>query len=279
MILKPTKFRLPIKGHWGTKGLIGCWLFNDSPPLLGKTLDVSGNRNNGTLVGDTHVVPGKFGPCLSFDGAGDYVSLGDKDMFSFGNSVSDKPFSLLFWIKTGTLAADQTIVSKYLNTSPFSGEWDFQLFKTSGVLYVQCLDNSPTFRIKITGSQVLAINTWYCVTFTYDGSGSQNGMNLYVNSIKDLAPTRAMDGSYVAMHNLTAAFEISAALRDTAYVSYFNGLIDNAMIFNRELTASEASQLYREPFCMFDRERIELWSAAMAAGPAPPLTSSVFGSL
>jgi hypothetical protein len=47
-----------------------------------------------------------------------------------------------------------------------------------------------------------------------------------------------------------------------------DGLLDVPMVWNRALSASEVQQLYRDPFCMFRREPIELWSAFMGAGEA-----------
>jgi len=41
------------------------------------------------------------------------------------------------------------------------------------------------------------------------------------------------------------------------------------LIYNRILSASEIAQLYREPFCMFDRDPIELWTGAMGGGVPP----------
>ena len=47
----------------------------------------------------------------------------------------------------------------------------------------------------------------------------------------------------------------------------FEGLIDNVVYWNRALTASEIALLYREPFCMFEQDPIELWSAATLGAP------------
>jgi len=49
----------------------------------------------------------------------------------------------------------------------------------------------------------------------------------------------------------------------------WTGQLDIPMIYNRAFTNSGISLLYREPFCMFEREPIELWAAAACSG-APP---------
>ncbi|MHC4075479.1 MAG: right-handed parallel beta-helix repeat-containing protein [Planctomycetota bacterium] len=58
-------------------GLINLWMFDEGE---GTTAYDSVGNNNGTLVGDPCWVSGKIGPhALEFDGAGDYVDLGDLD--------------------------------------------------------------------------------------------------------------------------------------------------------------------------------------------------------
>jgi len=250
--------------HPLARGLVGCYLMNEGGG--NKIYDLSGNQNRGTFVNHTFWTPGKFGNCLSFDGTDDCVSVPDNDIFSFGNSVSDKPFSLSAWIYIKSLTLLQPIVSKYWNNTGAICEWDFEIL-TTGALYAQCLDDSPSIRLKITGSRILALNTWYHVSFTYDGSSNTNGMNLYVNGIRDLAPTRALQGTYVAMHNTTSPVEIGSIIRGNAANDvYFNGLIDDCSIYNRALTDAEIARLYREPFAMFDRPSIGLLYVPPAGG-------------
>ena len=40
---------------------------------------------------------------FEFDGTDDYVDCGDADNLSFGDSVTDSPFSFSLWIVTGKL--------------------------------------------------------------------------------------------------------------------------------------------------------------------------------
>ena len=254
MILKPTKFRLPIKGHWGTKQLVGCWLFNDTPPLVGKTLDVGGNRNNGTLAGDTYVVAGKFGPALSFDGIDDSVNI------TSGQVVGSGAATICAWIYPESWG---------LNGSGRLVDNGKVLFYISAINSTFRFSSDGGINTTVSASSAISFNTWYFLCVTRNSLGIAN---LYRNGI--LSGT-ADQTSGIPANGTTNLYIGNRSAADRP----FDGTIDNVMIWNRVLTPSEIVHLYTEPFCMFDRERIELWSAAMAAGPAPPLTSSVFGSL
>jgi len=70
------------RSHPCAKGLVGFWLMNEGTG--NRIQDLSGNRITGTLVADTHFVPGKFGSALGFDGTGDYVSIGQPQVLTSG---------------------------------------------------------------------------------------------------------------------------------------------------------------------------------------------------
>jgi len=238
-------------------GLIGCWLFNEAGG--GQAFDLSGNGNTGTLVGDTHFVPGPNGPALDFDGTGDYVNLGDKDVFSF---LNDSPFSLSVWINTNDITKTQGILGKW-NDGSSQREWI--LYIAGSVLYIQCykIDRSSVLigkYISLTGYQ----NVWLHIVVTYNGNGTGEGFAIYFNG-QDIGGTAQNAGTWVGMTNGTEPLYIGAYDNGA---NNFTGQIDHVMISNRAWSASEVALLYREPFCMFQRELIELWAAT--SGGAPP---------
>ncbi|KKL14339.1 hypothetical protein LCGC14_2516680 [marine sediment metagenome] len=87
-------------GHDKSRGLVGIWIFNDKPGVVGRTYDLSGNGNHGTLVADTHSVPGKFGNALDFDGTGDTVQIPNSSSLSFSGDMT-----LHFLINTANVAS------------------------------------------------------------------------------------------------------------------------------------------------------------------------------
>jgi len=83
--LKPVRGIRLNKSHPLVRGLVGCWLFNEGSGNI--VQDSSGNGNTGSLIADTHWVPGKSGPALDFDGTGDNVEIAHNDIL---NSVTNK---------------------------------------------------------------------------------------------------------------------------------------------------------------------------------------------
>ena len=97
-------------------GLVGYWPLNEGSGTV--AYDKSGWGNNGTLadatttesnVGPTWTTSGCLsgGSCLSFDGAGDYVSLPSGNYENFGTNN----FSVSAWIKTTSSKQQSCIVS------------------------------------------------------------------------------------------------------------------------------------------------------------------------
>jgi len=173
---------------------------------------------------------------LDFDGVDDYIDCGDSDGFSFGNGVTDSPFSISAWINMDN-ASKFRIASKYTSTTK---EYIFTTSGTSLLSFV-LYDNSSGGRIQRKYNTALTSfqGEWINVIGTYDGSSSSSGIKIYLNG------TRVDDidgnaGSYVAMENTTQPFEIGR----NDLTSFANGKIDELSVFNSELSASDITDLY-----------------------------------
>ena len=99
-----------LKKNWGTtkpsvgygvdwsdpisKGLVGCWLFNEGAGAF--AFDIA-RKNKGTLTNGPTWTSGRFGKGLSFDGTNDYVSagnIGNVQNFSYWIKPSVNKYSL-----------------------------------------------------------------------------------------------------------------------------------------------------------------------------------------
>lgn len=213
-------------------GLVACYLFNDNPPLLGKTYDLSGNNNTGTLVAGTHSVPGKFGPALSFDGTGDYVSL--TKPIQFADNV---PWTVLFRAKQDVSGANGMVLA---NATGVGFIW----CSGGDSLWFRTAEDTDTKFTEVT--DFTSYHDWVLTP-----SGTQN-ISLYKDGV--LVATKEA-ASYNTSLNIGL---IGRAVTHTTLD--LDGQIEYVMIFNRTLSAGEIAQLYCKPFYMFDREWIELWS-------------------
>ena len=229
-ILKPIRAIQLNKSHPFARGMVGCWLFNEATG--DRVFDSSGNGNMGTLVGDTHFVPGKFGSALNFDGAGDYVDCGNNESLNITGEMT-----LSAWIKpTDVVGGTREIVAKSDGHADDT-QWEmrqkyndtqFIISDEIGLQTATCLNR-------------LFAGVWSHVVATVDSS---KVMKVYVDNV--LGGTEDSFGT----QNITDSNVKIGARASGAYS--FDGQIDYVMIFDRALTAGEVAQLYREPFSIFD---------------------------
>jgi len=213
----------------------GYWPFEEGSGNI--TADASGNGNTGTLVNGPVWVAGKVGNALRFDGVNDYVDA--------GNSSTLNPtaaLSVVAWINPSTTVPTQVFIGKYLT--------DFQYFLRLQGPRVRFAVKAGGTGASMTSNGVIAPNTWYHIVGTYDGSQ----MRVYINGALDssLAKTGAMidNGNRV---NIGGRGGVGM---------YFNGLIDDARVYDRALSDSEVLALYNSGSGI-DPARSGQWSAQM----------------
>ncbi|MCK4883757.1 MAG: DUF2341 domain-containing protein, partial [Candidatus Diapherotrites archaeon] len=80
-----TDFQVPvdlITGLYDNTGLVGSWHFSEGTGT--RTVDSSGNGNDGTLINGPVWTTGKFGFGLQFDGVDDFVAVGSDSNLDMG---------------------------------------------------------------------------------------------------------------------------------------------------------------------------------------------------
>jgi hypothetical protein len=173
---------------------------------------------------------------MEFDGANDYIDLGDSDDFSFGNGATDSPFSISAWINMDD-ATRFRIANKFNSSS--NNEYIFTT-SASDELGLNLYDESSGGRIgkKYNTALTSYQGQWIHVACTYDGTSSSSGIKLYLNGSK-VDNINSNSGSYTAMENTIQPLFIGQQAG-----TYANGKIDEVGIFNVELTAQEVQDIY-----------------------------------
>ena len=201
--------------------------------------DDNGELDVATTSADLNTT-GQIDDALDFskDSGSHYAVVGDDAKFSFAGDV---PFSLSAIVDVQAGAADRVILAKALSDAGV-GEWRLSLNATEQ-FYFMCIDNGTAAIIR-TYSSIIAADDYglHTVTVTYDGSGSELGLNMYVDGILDNA-TRNMAGSYVGMD--AGALDVTIGCQSD-FSGLFNGIIDEVMIYDRELTAGDAAGIANE---------------------------------
>ena len=189
---------------------VAAWSFNEGTGTV--AADATGG-NNGTVTGATWTTQGRYSGALSFDGAGDLVSVPDAAELDLTSAMT-----LEAWV--------------YPTAS--AGDWSDVIFKAVDIYYLEGDSPSGTPAVggsfagsPLQGTSTLPLNTWTHVAATYD----RTTLRLYVN------------GNQVASRALTAAIPTSSGALsiggDATYGQYWTGRIDEVRVYNVALTATQ----------------------------------------
>ena len=181
------------------------------------TADSSGNGNNGTLTsGPTWTSSGVFGNALHFDGIDDYVRI--LNSTGLGPNV----VTAAAWVKLDSYPGGNygEVIGKYGGSNGYllsilpNGQAQFWV------------GNDAVSIAAYTWATTLQLNTWYHVAGTYDGSA----VKIYLNGLLGMS----WNGSNA----------LNSAAYDPSLGKQLNGTMDEAVIYNRALSAGEIAALY-----------------------------------
>lgn len=153
------------------------------------------------------------------------------------NLSTGDPFSFVVWFNT---TAYGDLYVKAQNVSPWTGYW-FQV-NSSGSLILYLADNVGTDSGIVTNSTGWNNGRLHMAVATYDGSGTQAGMQLYGDGVLQAV------SQYGAFTTITGQILNSHPVRIGANVSLDNnytGLIGEVTVYGRVLKSSEVQGLYR----------------------------------
>jgi len=221
---------------------IAHYLLNDNAASTVVDDDTTG-AHDGVLSGANTTdisVAGKINAAFDFNGTSHFVDIADHNAFSFGDGSTDSPFSIAAWINADDWTFCNVVVrdvdvtnGEYMFGGDSANSFSVSLFDANKSNYLTC---------RTTGNMTAHEGVWVHCVFTYNGDGSNTGMNIYTNGQPVAAVTRLVTGSYTAMHNTTSTTKIGR--RTIFSTKWFNGRVDDLRIYNIELTASQVSDLY-----------------------------------
>ena len=198
-----------------------------SYPGSGTTItDLSGNKNNGTLVNGVAFASDKAGN-LNFDGTNDYITL--------ATATSNAIYTVNFWYQMG--ANDGTYA--YFTSDESSPSKGFAISEggTAGVtggalVYGNFYYYAQPTATKLTQTTLLTTGVWNNISAEFDTSS--NNIKVYINAVLDINQSLSnmqTDVSEIGRHKSTTTH-------------YINGNMASYKIYNRALTATEVLQNY-----------------------------------
>jgi hypothetical protein len=193
----------------------GYWSLDDT------YLDITPNTNDMTNFSNAKFVPnGKINQAVNFPGSG-YLRDG---------SITDgwSELTVSAWFNADTSGSLDTILSEYTA----SNDRNFLVRYNSNEMFFGIGNSANSFASFTSSNASISPGTWYFVTMVYDGSTIQG----YINgeSVGSTAQTGVLDTT-------TAEFQIGAYAGNT---QTFDGLIDEASVWDRALNITEVRQLY-----------------------------------
>ena len=222
-------------------GLLNYWKFSEGNGT--EVFNISGGGNNGTLTNFNFNAgdgwrEGKYGTGIQFDGINDVITVGNPAPLNsdFTN------LTVAAWIySNGTQASDTALVGKFTT-------WGFTLHFNTLYFYINNVGNW------ITTSYSSYHNGWHFITATFNSNNSGNGtMKMYVDGV--------LKTTIFSKSGSTGSGGTFAIGGQPGGTTYFNGTIDEVMIYNRTLTSGEISAIYNNS----PQFKNEVWNCTINA--------------
>lgn len=212
--------------------------------------DLSKYGNNGTVVGGSNIswTPnGKYGGAFNFSGNKNTITLPKINLSSVNVTFS-------WWQnKVGGITTSQNVMS----SRSFTNEIYWSLTFLNGYLRFG-YRNGSNIDQQISCTTCYDFNDiweFYAVTFTCGGATAPN-VTFYQNGVVKSTSLMSSFANGVCMQEPANTVGIGGKI-GTSFDNNWNGRLDDIMIFNRSLSASEISQLYNSQLTKYDSQN---WS-------------------
>ncbi|MDX2249006.1 MAG: DUF1553 domain-containing protein [Bacteroidia bacterium] len=203
------------------------------------------NNSLASISGEPDLVEGKKGKALRFDNEYDLLHLEKAGVFEM-----TEPYSAGAWIFPEEKGKNMTVMGTTGSKNNFWRGWELTL-DTAGHLETKLIHSLPHNYLHLRSEEIIPLNTWTHVMFTYDGRGNKDGLNLYING-KPANQTAVFDHLY---KSIKPVFSSSHLPEDRAvrvaksHRSFggdngiYTGRIDEIQIFRKTLTPLEVALL------------------------------------
>ncbi|MDD5151835.1 MAG: LamG domain-containing protein, partial [Flavobacterium sp.] len=197
------------------------WMRMDDRNSSGGVIDKSSYSNNGSVSGAVYDSSGKFGGSMGFDGINDYIV---KDI-TFVNSF---PYTISAWIKTTSSTTEGAAVCYVSSTSTTNYNCIGTNSSVGARLIVRSNGGITNFDYSITAGE------WHHLVGVFVSTYNKQ---FYVDGVNV--------GNVTTERVFLGENRISVGtIARSGYVSYFNGSVDDVIIFNKTLSSQEILSLY-----------------------------------
>jgi len=218
-------------------GLVSVWEFDETS---GTTATDAHGTFDGTSSNATVNQAGILDKCYLYNGTTSIVDMGNNLGFD-----ENQEFTYSVWFKRASTSVNfQTLISKTETSGNYRGQW-FSIRESDSATLPNRLSltirsqNINGYRIIVDGETQLTGTGWYHVIATYDGSGSRNGVTMYVNGVAESVTPLETDLTGTTLN----AKPFQVGVRDSS-TFFFTGNIDQTAVWSKVLTQPEVTSLY-----------------------------------
>lgn len=214
-------------------GLLAYYKFDD-PASAVSAFDSSGKYSNATILGATSGAEGKVQRALTFNGTSAYTRTGGfTDL-----GTSNQAYTFTGWVKLGSGETDGNII--HMSGTYAGSGWCLPPVAVAGGKLRGYSYNGVGVGVSATGTTTLIPGTWYYFANTWSAT---NGLRIYLNGKLEASATQTSYVASGASNFIFFGLNLTGCYGNT---DWFSGLIDEARIYNRELSEKEIKDLYKE---------------------------------
>lgn len=182
---------------------------------------------------------GKFNQGAGFNGSSSLISVTDHNDFHLVSK-----YSVNMWIKTTETTNGLNFFQSWSSLNFFNA--GFRFFTTGDGVHTRLSwqqaknTGSNSDVTGVSGNVVINDNIWHMATFVWDGTN----LNIYVDGVIDVSSPAAYNAAYGASGGANYV-RIGDGNNNGTEAAFYNGAMDDLAVFNRALTATEISQIYK----------------------------------
>ncbi len=249
------------EGHFvKDPSVVALWHMNEGSGNV--IYDETDNHHDGTIIDATWTTDGKFGNALSFDGVDDYVEIKPSDQI-FGDNPDE--WSYFVWFRTSNDNENLCLISDTTQDQTSAISLTIvHLNSTRDINVISTLYHiGPGYKARfgIKHKDNFTNDNWYFIAVTV--SKIENEHKLFINGEKmsqGLLPFIQKD--YFEGIDLRIGARNPLYFSDMIhpYVTPFDGILDEIVLFNRTLTESEIQDYFNN-----SREYLRSGSASITS--------------
>ena len=218
----------------GLQNVVGLWHLNDNAGTT--TLDASSLHNDGTLINGPAWIAGPHSSALHFDGADDYVDVAYVPKYDCPDGIT--VMALCRWTVDPATGSDHATVAS-------AGEHQWMMLFSGNSPPGPGINELFEFTVETDQGQEwswsnteVVEDVWYHVTGVY--SPTEGAIKLYVNGT--LENTTWHNGT---LNVVGQGITIGNRFHSGAHDRYFEGDVDEVIVFDRALTDAEIARHYQ----------------------------------